>query len=195
MPKIWNATINSHKQAVHEAVLDATGALVMQRGFSGVTMSEIASTAGISRATLYKYVPDAGAALLAWHERQVERHLIQLEEVRAAAPDPYAALRDVLTTYAELQASGHGAEVPPFLHQPPNMAHAHHRLLHLVHDSIAEAAAAGAVRRDYSATELTHYCLAALSGAGPRGWAGDRRRIAMLVLDGLRAGGPTLERD
>ena len=52
---------------MREAILDATGELVLSRGLLAVTMSDIAEATGIGRATLYKYFPDVEAILNAWH--------------------------------------------------------------------------------------------------------------------------------
>jgi AcrR family transcriptional regulator len=52
---------------VREAILDATGELVLSRGLLAVTMSDIAEATGIGRATLYKYFPGVEAILNAWH--------------------------------------------------------------------------------------------------------------------------------
>src|SRR5574341_922652 len=55
VPRLWTETIEAHRHAVHEALLDTTAALVAQHGLHAVTMSQIADAAGIGRATLYKY--------------------------------------------------------------------------------------------------------------------------------------------
>lgn len=70
-PKLWSETIETHRRAVQDSILDATAALVAEQGLREVTMSEIAEKSGIGRATLYKYFPDVDTMLLAWHERQV----------------------------------------------------------------------------------------------------------------------------
>jgi AcrR family transcriptional regulator len=68
--------------------LDTTAALVHEHGLAAVTMSQIAAATGIGRATLYKYFPDVEAILVAWHERQITRHLRQLAAARDAAGTP-----------------------------------------------------------------------------------------------------------
>ncbi|RUV80905.1 TetR/AcrR family transcriptional regulator, partial [Mesorhizobium sp. M5C.F.Ca.IN.020.14.1.1] len=78
MPKLWNETIDAHRRAVRDATLDATAALVAERGLLSVTMAKIAEETGIGRATLYKYFRDVEAILVAWHERQVTGHLEHL---------------------------------------------------------------------------------------------------------------------
>ena len=86
MPRIWSETIAAHRDAVRDATLDATAALVDSHGLTGLTMSEIARQSGIGRATLYKYFPDIESILAAWHERQVSEHLRQLAAVSEATP-------------------------------------------------------------------------------------------------------------
>ena len=71
VPKLWTDTVAEHRQAVREATLDAAARLVAERGLTSVTMSAIATEAGIGRATLYKYFPDVEAILVAWHERDI----------------------------------------------------------------------------------------------------------------------------
>ena len=69
MPKLWEDTIETHRQAVRDAVLEAAWDLVRERGLMAVTMSQIAVKAGIGRATLYKYFPDVEAILRTFHDR------------------------------------------------------------------------------------------------------------------------------
>src|SRR5215211_8608574 len=47
MPKLWNETIEAHRAAVRDAILETTWALVAERGLLSVTMSQIAEKAGI----------------------------------------------------------------------------------------------------------------------------------------------------
>ncbi len=58
VPRLWSETIEDHRREVRAAILDATWALVTERGLTSVTMSQIAEETGIGRATLYKYFPD-----------------------------------------------------------------------------------------------------------------------------------------
>jgi AcrR family transcriptional regulator len=67
VPKLWTETVETHRQEVREAILDATASLVQSRGLLAVTMSDIAEATGIGRATLYKYFPDVETILSAWH--------------------------------------------------------------------------------------------------------------------------------
>jgi AcrR family transcriptional regulator len=85
VPRIWSETIAAHRDAVRDATLDATAALVAEHGLTGVTMSQIAKESGIGRATLYKYFPDIESILAAWHERHIGGHLHHLAQVAGAA--------------------------------------------------------------------------------------------------------------
>ena len=58
MPKLWNETIDAHRRAVHDAILNTAARLAFEHGLTSVTMSQIAAEVGIGRATLYKYFPD-----------------------------------------------------------------------------------------------------------------------------------------
>src|SRR3979411_1015681 len=109
VPKLWNDTIEAHRHAVRDAVLDATAALVSEHGLASVSMSRIAEETGIGRATLYKYFPDVESILLAWHERQIAAHLEQLVAVRDQEQDPVRRLHAVLETYAlvSMESRGH----------------------------------------------------------------------------------------
>src|SRR6266566_8124543 len=118
VPKLWTETIEEHRRAVREATLDTTAALVAEHGLASVTMSRIAEETGIGRATLYKYFPDVEAILVAWHERQINRHLDYLAEVRDRAGAPGGRLQAVLEAYAHLarvpRSPGHRPRrVPP----------------------------------------------------------------------------------
>lgn len=188
MPKLWNDTIESHRQAVRDAAMDAVAAIAAEKGLSGVTMSEIAEDAGIGRATLYKYFADLQQILLAWHEREISRHMRELQTARDRAPDALSALQDVFETYARNGPHKHREEaLAGFLHDQHHSARAHHHLHKLVSDLISKAAAAGSVRTDISAEELTHYCLSALSAGAHLDTAIAVKRLVTVTLDGLQA--------
>src|SRR5262245_39471535 len=103
VPKLWNDTLESHRREVRDAVLDATAALVSKLGLRAVTMSQIAESAGIGRATLYKYFSEVEAILAAWHQRQIATHLEQLHALKERPGDPSERLRAVLEAYALIQ--------------------------------------------------------------------------------------------
>ncbi len=189
MPKLWNDTIETHRHAVRDAVLDTTAALVAERGLLSVTMSQIAVETGIGRATLYKYFPDVEAILLAWHERQVIGHLARLSEVRERAGDAGGRVEAVLDAYALIRYRSHGhhdTELVAFLHRDEQVGRAQQQVRELVRDLLKEGAEAGGVRDDVPPDELASYCLHALTAAGGMRSEAAVRRLVAVTLAGLR---------
>ena len=178
-----------HRREVRDAILDATAALVNQHGMRTVTMSQIADSTGIGRATLYKYFPGVEAILLAWHDREIAAHLEQLERVRDGARDAPARLEAVLEAYALILHESHGhtdADLAAFLHRDEHVANANRRLREIVRELIADAAAAGNVRDDVPPDELASYCLHALTAARQASSRAGVRRLVEVTLAGLR---------
>ncbi|MEU6141128.1 TetR/AcrR family transcriptional regulator [Streptomyces sp. NPDC047081] len=189
MPKLWNETIDAHRRAVHDAILDTTADLAAERGVRSVTMSQIAEQVGIGRATLYKYFPDVEAILLAWHDRQVTEHLEQLAEVRDQVDGAASKLEAVLRAFARISrhSRGHSAtDLSALLHRDERVVEAQQQLHHMLRDLLAEGARAGELRGDVPPDELATYCLHALTAAAelPSDAAADR--LVTVTLSGLR---------
>jgi AcrR family transcriptional regulator len=186
VPKLWESTIETHRRAVQDAALDAVGALVSEHGLRGVTMSAIAQRTGIGRATLYRYFADVDAVLAAWHERHISAHIEHLAGLKTEGGTALERLERVLAAYAQLQYEQPRDEIAASLHARSHVDHARDRLEGVVADLIAEAAEAGAVRRDVSAGELARFCLHALTAsAGMRSGAAVQRLVDV-TMTGLR---------
>jgi AcrR family transcriptional regulator len=186
MPRLWSETVETHRRAVREATLDATAALVAERGLRSVTMSQIAEATGIGRATLYKYFPDIEAILVAWHERHVTSHLEQLSALRDQAGDAIERLEAVFEAYALIQHKRHASELGALLHRDEHVSRAQQHLSDLIRDLLIEAVEGGDVRDDVAPDELASYCLHALAAASGAPSEVAVRRVVMVTLDGLR---------
>jgi AcrR family transcriptional regulator len=188
VPKLWTDTVEDHRRAVRDATIDATAKLVADGGLASVTMSRIAAAAGIGRATLYKYFPDLESVLIAWHERQVGRHLEQLTGLRAAhAEDPGQRLAAVLQAYALMSRDRpHGTDLSALLHRGESIGQAHAHLTSLIEGLLTDAAATGDVRDDMAPGELAAYCLHALAAAGTLPSEAAVNRLVTVTLAGLR---------
>ena len=187
MPKLWDETMDAHRRAVQDAVLETTVALVAEHGLASVTMSQIAKEAGIGRATLYKYFPDVQSMLIEWHDRHVAAHLDRLARARDDAGGPAERLEAVLGGYAHItHKRPQDGEIATFVHREQHVVQAQQRLHDLVREVIAEAAAVGAVRDDVSPGELAGYCLHALSAAAGLPSEGAVHRLVGVTLSGLR---------
>ena len=182
LPRLWSDTIDTHRRAVREAVLDATAELVFAQGVRGVTMAAVAEAAGIGRATLYKYFPDLDAILLAWHERHVAARLERLTTMVQAGDDPHEALRAVLQAYAFSER--HAAELPE-LHGAGHASEARQQLLGFVRDLVSQGVAAGTLRDDVPAAELAAFCLHALAAARALRSREAIQRLVEVTLTGL----------
>jgi AcrR family transcriptional regulator len=186
VPKLWNETVEAHRQAVRDAILNSTAALVVEHGLRSVTMSQIAEETGIGRATLYKYFSDVEAILLAWHARHVNAHLAYLAEVRDRAGDKGERLKAVLEAYALIAYERHDTALATLVHRGEHVARAQQQLSSLIQDLLTEAAESGYVRSDVEASELARYCVHALGAAGSLQSKAAVGRLVMVILAGLR---------
>jgi AcrR family transcriptional regulator len=186
MPKLWNETIEAHRRAVRDAILETTWALVSEHGLTSVTMTQIAEETGIGRATLYKYFPDVEAILLAWHERQITGHLAQLAEVRSRVGDAGERLEAVLETCALLSHEHPGPELTALLHRGVHVTGAQQQVHDMIKGLLIEAAETGYVRDDVASEELASYCIHALRAASRLPSKAAVRRLVTVTLAGLR---------
>jgi AcrR family transcriptional regulator len=188
VPKLWTETIDAHRAAVRDAALDAMAELVAERGLVALTMSQIAEQAGIGRATLYKYFPDAQAVLSAWHERQITAHLDRLTAAADPAARAVVRLETALQTYAHIQhhSARHHGELSVLLHRGDHVQQAHQRLRDFVTDLIAEAARDGDIRDDVPADELAEFCLHALTAVGTAARPDAADRLVTVTRGALR---------
>lgn len=187
VPKLWDETIDAHRATVREATMNATAALVAAHGLSAVTMSQIAKDTGIGRATLYKYFPDVDSILLAWHERQVARHLAYLTEVGERSDGgPARRLEAVLTAFAQISHHHQDADLGAMLHRGEHVNQAHRQLNDFISGLVGEGAASGELRQDVAPGELASYCLHALTAAGEMANEDAVHRLVAVTLAGLR---------
>jgi AcrR family transcriptional regulator len=188
VPKLWTNTIETHREAVREAVLATAADLVARRGIRSVTMSEIAEEAGVGRATLYKYFGGVEAILLAWHEQQIADHLGRLAEAGERPGTALDRLAAVFETYAVIrhESGAHpSAELAAFLHRGKHVAVAEQRVHQIVRGLIAEGVETGVVRRDIGPDELALFCVHALAAAGSLRSRPAMRRLVAVTLAGL----------
>lgn len=186
MPKLWNQTVETHRDAVRASVLDAAACLVAAHGVTGVTMSAIAQAAGIGRATLYKYFPDVESIVLAWHERQVDAHLTRLIQIRDQTAGIRQQTEAVLRAYAFLSNGGHGDADAARLHQGGHAVRAQRNLHGFLAGLLKEGADAEVFRTDVAAEELASFCLHALEAAAGLNEHDAVLRLVKVTLDALQ---------
>ena len=113
MPQIWAESIEQHKRQTIARIIDATVALVADKGLGATSMSQVAERSGIGRATLYSYFPDVEHILLAWHEQEVDRYRESLSDEHARQTDTPGALRVIITRLIEGFSGGHTTPSSP----------------------------------------------------------------------------------
>lgn len=89
----WSATVAQHKQQQLARIGKAAAELVSSEGLSAVSMSRLARESGVSRATLYNYVPDVASAVRAYLTLQAELFQAAVADAVAQEDDPEAQLR------------------------------------------------------------------------------------------------------
>lgn len=189
MPRLWDDTIDAHRAAVREAILNATWQLVVEHGLLAVTMSQIAETTGIGRATLYKYFPNVEAILEAHHDQHVNDHLERLRALKEGPGEPHERLEAVLTAYAMIcyVREQHGTrELSALLHRSKHVVEAEQQIQRLFRDLLREVLASGGARSDINSDELAGYCLHALSAAGALRSEAAVGRLVAVTLAGVR---------
>ena len=118
MPKISEPTLEAHRAATVDRLLDAWGELVMSKGYSAVSLADVAAHAGLARTAIYNYFPDRETLLFSWTEREVARTIAILEQEVAQASTCAEKLRSFVRAQLVDFANRHlppGKEVIQFL--------------------------------------------------------------------------------
>lgn len=173
--------MTAHRSAVREAILDAAVSLAAEHGLLSVTMSDVAASAGVSRATLYKYFPDVQSILQAEHHRQMAGELEELHAVKAAGGDPLRQLEQVLRIHAMMVHRHHDSAIAGVLQQSGALQHKE-QFLEVI---VRTAADDGKIRTDTAPAELSRFCLHALAAAGQAGSEAEVDQLVQLTLDAL----------
>jgi AcrR family transcriptional regulator len=192
MPQLWRDSVEAHRHALREATLDAVGSLIAEDP-AELTMSGLAARAGVARATLYKYFPDAAAAVAAWHERQVRDHLAHLRHVHEVA-EPDARLSAVLAAYVVMSSTHARADWAAGLHTGDHMGGPRAELRSFLRDVLQAATARGEVRDDVDVDTLTAFCLHALAAVPESPSETAPGELTTLVLDAIGTRGTNVPR-
>lgn len=75
MPRILADSLAEHRTLVRSRILDAFGEELHEKGYAALTLSHVASRAGIARNTIYNYAADKDDLMLEFVERSVEEYM------------------------------------------------------------------------------------------------------------------------
>ncbi len=84
------------REAVHDAILDAVGRMLLKYGYRKMTVEDIAHEAGIGKGTIYLYFPSKEEVALGWFDRGHERIDAELRAIARSNLAPDRKLRDLL---------------------------------------------------------------------------------------------------
>lgn len=102
MPKISATTLGEHRAQTVDRIFDAVARLSRDRGIDTISMTQVATAAGVTRTALYNYFPDKAALLLAFTERVTAYFIESFERGLPKNADATTRLR----TFIRLQLRG-----------------------------------------------------------------------------------------
>ena len=172
-----------------QRILHAAAEVFTQRGLDA-TLDDVARQAGVGVGTVYRRFPDKETLVAELFQDRIDA-MVAVAEDAYAAPDPWVALVSFLEYAAETLAGDIGLrQLMMFAtYGKDRVAYARERMRPVVARLVERAQEAGALRQDFSATDvpLIAYLLAAAAEyAGPVQpdiW----RRYLALIIDGMRA--------
>jgi AcrR family transcriptional regulator len=109
VPRISAATLEEHRRETRDRLFDAWATLTAEQGYEGVTLADVAATAGLARSAIYNYVTDKDDLLFAYTDREVRRFLAILDEAFATTTTNLERLE----TYVRLQFQDFATRPPP----------------------------------------------------------------------------------
>ncbi len=101
----WLTTVANHKQRQAMQIGRAAANLALREGLASVTMSGLAREAGVSRATLYNYVPDVATAIRHYLRVQQETFAVHVSSAVAEASGAEDKLRRYIAEQVAYVAS------------------------------------------------------------------------------------------
>lgn len=121
MPRITADSVAEHVAQQRAAVLDAGVRLFVERGYSEVSLSDIAAEVGLARNSLYRYVPDKVHLLIDWFRGAVPRTMDVWEAAVAGDNPPALRLERWATAYLEWARTPEHQLVAPLTEALPHL--------------------------------------------------------------------------
>lgn len=152
------------------------------------SLREIARQAGVGVATLYRHFPTREALVDAVYRDQVERLTAGARDLLAAHP-PARALRLWMDLFADWLATKHGMTDTLLAMVDSgeiSLAHTRGELLAAIGTILDAGTAAGDIRADTSAEDVSAAVLGLLAVSGGRGNPAQAERLLDVLMDGLR---------
>jgi AcrR family transcriptional regulator len=118
MPRISAENLEAHRAETTDRLLDAWSGLVLERGYDGVSLADVAKRIGLARTAVYNYFADREELLFAWTDREVKRTLDLLQRRLTELDTAVEKLHEFVVIELESFEASHlpqGQEVVHFL--------------------------------------------------------------------------------
>lgn len=163
VPRIRAGNLAAHRELMWTRLLDAFGEALADVGYADLTLAEVAGRAGMARNTIYNYVPDKEALMMAFIERSVEQFVASLRQEMSTLPDVAARLDALIRRQMHQFTAEPGAGSEHGMLSGNTLGQATHIAMQVkfqpLHDLIAEVVfegiETGVFRNDIDPTEVT----------------------------------------
>ncbi|WP_103063966.1 TetR/AcrR family transcriptional regulator [Actinomyces qiguomingii] len=199
MPKILGNSLAEHRERTRRALFDALSDLLSKQPFDKITLSDVATRAGVGRTAVYNHFTDKEDLLLAFMEHETGRYARELAHILTDVADPIDRLRIYVRQQALVKRHYHFPTTGPLANSVSRdtagrlHAHAGH-MTQMLTRILTDAMEAGAIPRQDPALliPLIHACV--LGGrptpTDPRARAAYLEALDMFVLRAVGAPEP-----
>ncbi|GAA1751926.1 TetR/AcrR family transcriptional regulator [Aeromicrobium alkaliterrae] len=115
MPKIVGDTLADHRALVRSHVFDAFTDLMRERGYAAITLSDIASRAGVGRTALYNHFRDKESVVVELALHETTEYVTSARRALLGAATPTEGLRTYVRHHIERQGEQHFGFGPELL--------------------------------------------------------------------------------
>ena len=88
-----------------QSIMDASAILIGKHGLDAISMTQIATQSGMSKASLYRYFPSKQALLIAHAEQSFARNREEMRRIMQKVKDPEEMLREGFSHYCKQHAN------------------------------------------------------------------------------------------
>ncbi|MBO3723461.1 TetR/AcrR family transcriptional regulator [Actinomyces bowdenii] len=113
MPKIMGSSLAEHRERTRAALFSALSELMSRRSFERITLSDVATHAGVGRTAVYNHFADKEDLLLAFMEHEAGRYAEELSRALAGTEDPIDRLRIYVRQQALIKRHYHFPSTGP----------------------------------------------------------------------------------
>lgn len=156
MPRILADSLAEHRVLVRARILDAFGEELHEKGYSALTLANVAGRAGIARNTIYNYAADKNELMLEYVERSVggylERARAELATLTSASDQLKYLIRSQTEAFLHEPGAGSAGSAGGMLEGgslPPAVFDALMGRLSGLHHMIAEVVDRGTASREF----------------------------------------------